>query len=509
MALGFKIIILSKNAENLRACLTSIRENEPNAEPSDIIVVDDGLPAEDFNVTRIEGVKPFIYSRNANKAAKMFLKDDVLLLNDDTRLLTKNGFSTLAANARANTGIGVLSAALTNAYRNWQLNKNVGVRLGFHMVAFVAVFIRRDVFNRIGFLDEIFDGYGFEDDDFCRRCLQAALKIGVDDGCLVEHDVLPSTFRSVPYGALLARNKLRYEKKYTTFRGYAGPRIAKAFPAVTKELQPGVTVVLTSCKRYDLLKRTIASFLKQNTYPIEQFIITEDGPTNGMDVAAFGLPKLKILSAPRQQGQLYTIDKAYDEVYTEYIFHCEDDWEFLKPGFIEDSMAIMERYPKVFSCRIVDNLTTALPLGSNPVYPDLQLLDPARSICPTLSWNPGLLRTKDYLDIGGNYAKACGIERFNPNAGAVHELELSLLYYKLGFVVASMPTLYIRHTGFKRHVTCMHEHIARRKDGRIIHPSAKGLVNKPLFHDLKNSVMKGGKGGEIYDGIKPPTRNGQ
>ena len=37
-----------------------------------------------------------------------------------------------------------------------------------------------------------------------------------------------------------------------------------------------VTVVLTSCNRIKLLDKTIESFHKYNTYPIEEFIIIED-----------------------------------------------------------------------------------------------------------------------------------------------------------------------------------------------------------------------------------------
>jgi hypothetical protein len=37
-----------------------------------------------------------------------------------------------------------------------------------------------------------------------------------------------------------------------------------------------VTLVITSCNRIDLLKKTIASFERFNTYPIKKAIIIED-----------------------------------------------------------------------------------------------------------------------------------------------------------------------------------------------------------------------------------------
>lgn len=37
-----------------------------------------------------------------------------------------------------------------------------------------------------------------------------------------------------------------------------------------------VTLVITSCNRFDLLKKTLESFSKNNTYPIKEIIIIED-----------------------------------------------------------------------------------------------------------------------------------------------------------------------------------------------------------------------------------------
>ena len=33
-----------------------------------------------------------------------------------------------------------------------------------------------------------------------------------------------------------------------------------------------------------------------------------------------------VLVNKKRMGQLFSIDKAYSLVTTEYIFHCEDDW---------------------------------------------------------------------------------------------------------------------------------------------------------------------------------------
>ena len=110
-----------------------------------------------------------------------------------------------------------------------------------------------------------------------------------------------------------------------------------------------VTLVITSCGRFDLLKRTLDSFFEKNTYPIEEIIITEDS-TEGKKLENLlsqyeefkNKEKFHLIINETREGQLKSIDKAYAKVNTEYIFHCEDDWVFLKEGFIEKSMKLLK-----------------------------------------------------------------------------------------------------------------------------------------------------------------------
>jgi hypothetical protein len=46
-------------------------------------------------------------------------------------------------------------------------------------------------------------------------------------------------------------------------------------------------------------------------------------------------------------GQIESIDVAYSHVTTPFIFHCEDDWEFYDVGFIEKSLEVFAKDPKV------------------------------------------------------------------------------------------------------------------------------------------------------------------
>jgi GT2 family glycosyltransferase len=143
----------------------------------------------------IEAPKPFIFSRNINLGINHAGDDDVVLLNDDAQLETTAGFSVLQGACREHPEYGLI-AATTNSVGNLnQLPKGIGLREDPRMVCFIAVFIPRTTINRVGLLDERYDCYSHQDDDYCYRVRKAGLKIGIHDGSFVDHKHLPSTFR--------------------------------------------------------------------------------------------------------------------------------------------------------------------------------------------------------------------------------------------------------------------------------------------------------------------------
>lgn len=104
-----------------------------------------------------------------------------------------------------------------------------------------------------------------------------------------------------------------------------------------------VTVVITSYNRLDLLKTTINSFNKFNTYPVKEIIIIEDsGIPSVHEHVKKEYSKYKLILNTANIGLVESIDKAYAEVTTPYVFHTEDDFLYLKYGFIEKSLKVLE-----------------------------------------------------------------------------------------------------------------------------------------------------------------------
>jgi GT2 family glycosyltransferase len=201
--MSFSIIIPSRNAANLVPCIRAIREA---GETARIIVVDDGdLVAYNYSVGNeegtdgieyVEGVKPFVFARNVNIGIRTAGDDDVVILNDDALLKTPMGFSIMSRPPEWMPGYGVIAAAC-NTVGNERQFRREGNRLReeSRMVCFVCVYIPRSTINTVGLIDERFVDYGCEDDDYCLRVRNVGLKIGIFDGCFVDHSSLKSSFR--------------------------------------------------------------------------------------------------------------------------------------------------------------------------------------------------------------------------------------------------------------------------------------------------------------------------
>jgi GT2 family glycosyltransferase len=203
------VIIPSRQITNLVPCVDALRKNEPTLP---VIVVSDGLDLDQFDpvwyrqsqpLQFIDGEEPFVFARNVNVGIRLahsrFTPDAYVLLNDDALLLTPGGLTRMARSVEEHPGYGVISA-VTNVVGNpAQQPRCTGFRDEPNMLCFVCVLITAATLETVGELDERFTAYGWEDNDYCRRCRLAGIRLGIYDLCYVDHAALHSTFRGDPY----------------------------------------------------------------------------------------------------------------------------------------------------------------------------------------------------------------------------------------------------------------------------------------------------------------------
>lgn len=216
-----------------------------------------------------------------------------------------------------------------------------------------------------------------------------------------------------------------------------------------------LTVVLTSCRRHDLLARTLESFFATNTYPIHEFIIIEDSDQEQVRELATLFPDqpIRIIVNGENLGQHRSIDKAYAEVHTPYILHLEDDWQFPVGGVIEKGMAVIENCSDIFMVLLRTDSDMPRNFAKLP-----RLLQPApfRRVDATahrtwysFTFNPTIKRLEDYRKLPRGYSGFHG------------EVALSLYYKDQGAVLAWLEGTGITHLGFG------HSNFARKRRGGL------------------------------------------
>ena len=109
-----------------------------------------------------------------------------------------------------------------------------------------------------------------------------------------------------------------------------------------------ITVVLTSCGRWDFLVQSLDTFLAH--HEPGRFILIEDSADK--DFArrvAERYPMIEVVLNEPRLGQHKAIDKAYGLVTTPFIVHLEDDWVFTGGMDVADARRVLDEMPEVVS----------------------------------------------------------------------------------------------------------------------------------------------------------------
>lgn len=106
-----------------------------------------------------------------------------------------------------------------------------------------------------------------------------------------------------------------------------------------------ITCFILSCDRLDLLDRTINSFLRTRDYITKMVLVDDSGKQDIFNtlVDKYGT-FCDIIMFPKNRSQWWAMDFMVSYCDTDYIFYLEDDWELLKPGYINASKQILQKH---------------------------------------------------------------------------------------------------------------------------------------------------------------------
>lgn len=227
-----------------------------------------------------------------------------------------------------------------------------------------------------------------------------------------------------------------------------------------------VTITMTSCKRNELLKRTLNSmlenFLDFKDFVVEVLIVDDNSPDEATDEIKTLYPFVTLVKKTLdQKGHPQSMNLILDLIHTPYIFHLEDDFEFFrKRNYLTECWMCCNSDKKIGQtlvninyaedCNRSTNITGAIPISiegkryhihqytTDPKkLQELGIKHPVNCIYwPHFSFRPSLIKVSVLKDIGN----------FNPQAQHF-EMEWAQRYSAKGYISAFLDGIFCNHIG--------------------------------------------------------------
>lgn len=218
------VISFYNNLENLAACINSLKKTDyPNYK---IFFVNDskGINIDFIGVETIKTSGHTGFSKAYNVGIREALKwkpDYVLLLNDDTEVVDKNWLKDMVDVGERGKDIGILGCKLIypdgsiqnigGYIKGWQITKEMNhtIRKPFEVDHIMGSFmlIKKEVINKIGLLDEVYNPYLLEDTDYCLTAKQEGFTVLSVPGVKIIHKKGKSIDTTPNYKRMFVRFK--------------------------------------------------------------------------------------------------------------------------------------------------------------------------------------------------------------------------------------------------------------------------------------------------------------
>jgi len=304
------VIVTSDNLVYTRLCLESLLANTDYPD-YEVVVVDNG--STDGTAGYLRGLArhyPHVrvvyndcnrgFARASNQGLALSSGDVLVLLNNDT--IVPHGWLTRLVRHLEDPAVALIGpvtnrtcneAQIDVAYQtygelmlfahNYQEAHN-GECFDIRMLAMFCAAMRRDVYDRIGPLDERYEVGMFEDDDFAMRIRAAGYRVVCAQDVFVHHFGQASLGKLMPtgeYGELFHANRRRFEEKWgliwephERWWGEQYQQLVERIRAIAHATLPPNTTVLVVSKGDDEL-------LKLDGRRAWHFPQTEDGAYAG------------------------------------------------------------------------------------------------------------------------------------------------------------------------------------------------------------------------------------
>ena len=124
--------------------------------------------------------------------------------------------------------------------------------------------------------------------------------------------------------------------------------MAKLKIHTVEQPESDITTFVLSCDRLDVLDKTLSSFYDTKEYTTKMVIVDDSAKPGIFEtlVERYG-EDCDVICFPKNRSQWWAMDFMVSYCDTDYIFYLEDDWGFLKSGYLQKSKDILEKYRNI------------------------------------------------------------------------------------------------------------------------------------------------------------------
>lgn len=217
----------------------------------------------------------------------------------------------------------------------------------------------------------------------------------------------------------------------------------------------GVTLTMTSCKRFDLFEQTVNSLINnvKDLYMVERFICIDDNSSH--DDRLKMLEKYPFIEfhfkKPNEKGHVFSMNLIRKKLTDNdrYVFHLEDDWVFLcKKNYIGEALRILRDNQQIgqvlFNRNYAETFDDYCIEGGKPfvdgqfLVHEFQLPPKYKISCeywPHFSFRPSIIR-REVFDKVGAFSNVTHFEK-----------DYATRYTQAGFISAFYNSISTLHIG--------------------------------------------------------------
>lgn len=445
------IIIPTHNDwECVKKCIDSVIKNTDNYE---IIFVLDSSVTFQKELQKYGKVvcvdNPYVFSHRINTGIKHSKGKYICILNDDT--VVSKDWIVKMINANKQLGIGMVGVKTRRqGCSNCDAQIEGESKYTNHTINMFATLIPRRVLDVVGLLDERFNCYGGEDDDYALRILRHGFKLIMSDG-YVYHKV--GLGHSSGVGKLLIKTNQIFKNKWNLLAPRLLPREHWADDTRKGFTKPLISVLMATRNHEKYIQDSIKSVLGQ-TYKNFELLIGVDGNDQQKTIdiiKSFNDKRIKHYINPNNIGSCATRNKLFDYSKGEYVVLMDSD-DIMLPIRLKNQLDIVTSEIDIVHSSYIEEdkngnkkTVTSYPINKNM-----------------------LLNTLGFV-AGGTFLMRRYVlekEKFDENSARAFDFEYVLRNYnKFNFKFLAEPTLiYRRHSD---------EHLSGNAESSLIHKKLK------------------------------------